>query len=103
MMKIKKNDLVLVITGKDKGKKGKVKESFPGLKKIKVEGVGLAKKAVRPRREGEKGQIVTISRKIDVSNVQLICPHCHQPIRISQGRKGKTKVRVCQKCQQVID
>jgi len=51
MMKIKKNDLVLVITGKDKGKKGKVKESFPGLKKIKVEGVGLAKKAVRPRRE----------------------------------------------------
>jgi large subunit ribosomal protein L24 len=103
MMKIKKNDLVLVIAGKDKGKKGKVKECFPQLGKIKVEGVGLVKKAIRPRREGEKGQIVQISRRIDVSNVQLVCPHCHKPTRIGFIQKGEKKVRFCKKCQQVID
>ncbi len=103
MMKIKKNDFILVVSGKDKGGKGKVKESFPRLNRVKVEGVALVKKAIRPRREGEKGQMVQVPRKIDVSNVQLICPHCHQPTRIGLIQKGERKLRVCKKCQQVID
>lgn len=102
-MNLKKNDLVLIIAGKDKGKKGKIKESFPQDGKIKVEGIALVKKIIRPRREGEKGQTVEISRKIDVSNVKLVCSHCHEATRINYTEKAGRKVRVCQKCHQVID
>jgi|AntAceMinimDraft_17_1070374.scaffolds.fasta_scaffold50172_5 large subunit ribosomal protein L24 len=102
-MKIKKNDLVLIIAGKDKGKKGKVKESFPRLGKIKVEDIALVKKIIRPRRQGEKGQIVEIPRSIDVSNVKLICSHCHEATRVSYVEKDGRKIRVCQKCHQVMD
>ena len=102
-MKIKKGDTVLIVTGKDKGKKGKVKECFPQEKRIKIEGLVLVKKIIRPKKEGEKGQIVEVPRKIDVSNVKLICPHCHQAVRVGYTMKNGRKVRVCQKCHQVID
>ena len=102
-MKVKKGDTVLIVAGKDKGKKGKVKACFPKEKKIKVEGLALVKKVIRPKREGEKGQIVEIPRRIDVSNIKLVCPHCHEAVRVGYTIKDGRKVRVCQKCHQVID
>ena len=102
-MKIKKNDLVLIIAGKDKGKRGKVQESFPREGKVKIQGAVLVKKIIRPRREGEKGQIVEVPRKISVSNVKLICPHCHKATRIGYVWKDGRKVRACKNCHQVID
>lgn len=102
-MRIKKGDTVLIVTGKDKGEKGKIKESFPKDGKIKVEGLALVKKIIRPKKEGEKGQIVEVPRRIDVSNIKLICPHCHEATRVGFTQKDDHKVRVCQKCHQIID
>ncbi len=70
-MKIKKNDNVIVLAGKDKGTKGKVLKAFPKLNKVVVEGVNIAKKHVRPRVNGKKGEIVQRPMPIDVSNVAL--------------------------------
>ena len=75
-MKIKKGDKVLVISGKYRGKVGKVIKALPKRKKLLVEGVNIVKKHIRPRREGEKGQIIQTPSPIDVSNVKLICQKC---------------------------
>lgn len=101
-MKIRKNDQVLIISGKDKGKKGKVIKVLPKESRIIVEGVNLRKKHVRPKRAGEKGQIVLIPGKIDVSNVKLICPKCAKATRVGYKIKDKRKFRICKKCKQEI-
>lgn len=101
-MKIKKNDNVLIISGKDKNKKGKVLEAFPRLSKITVEGANLVKKHRRPKSEREKGQIVEIAKPIDVSNVKLVCPKCKQAVRVGYRLTEKGKYRICQKCKQEI-
>ncbi len=101
-MKIKKGDLVKILTGKDKGKTGKVIKAYPKEKKVTVEGLNLYKKHIRPRRQGEKGEIVLIARPIDVSNVALVCPHCHQAIRVGYTFQNGEKKRYCRKCGQVI-
>lgn len=93
-MKIRKNDQVLIISGKDRGKKGKVLEVFPKEEKVMVEGVNIRKKHVRPKKSGEKGQTVQVPLPISVSNVKLICPKCGQPTRVGH----KNKYRVCKKC-----
>ena len=101
-MKIKKNDTVLIISGKDKGKQGKVLEAFPGEGRIMVEGINLRKKHQRPKKSGEKGQIVTLPGPVDVSNVKIICPKCKKPARIGYKVEEKRKTRVCKKCKQEI-
>lgn len=101
-MKIRKNDQVLIISGKDKGKKGKVIKVLPKESRIIVEGVNLRKKHVRPKRAGEKGQIVLIPGKIDVSNVKLICPKCAKATRVGYKIEDKRKFRICKKCKQEI-
>ena len=102
-MKIKKGDTVLIISGKDKGKKGKVIKCFPKERKITVEGVNLMKKHIKPKRSGEKGQIIQMPAPFDVSNAKLICPHCSKPTRIGYKIEGKKKYRVCKKCSQPIE
>jgi large subunit ribosomal protein L24 len=97
-MKIKKGDTVLVISGKWKGKTGKVLRAFPREMKVLVEGVNIVKKHQRPRRTGEKGQIVEIPKPIPVSKVKLICPSCKKATRISYKIEGDEKFRVCKKC-----
>lgn len=87
---MKKNSQVLVITGSDKGKKGKILRIKPVLGKVLVEGVALKKKHVKPKKEGEKGQIVEFPSFISISNVKLICPRCNRATR--SGKK-------CQHCQ----
>ena len=101
-MKIKKGDTVLIINGKDKGKKAKVLESFPRRNKIVVEGVNIVKRHRRPRREKEKGQIVEVAAPIDASNVKLVCPKCSQPSRVGYRLTEKGKYRICKKCNQEI-
>jgi len=101
-MRIKKGDTVLIISGKDKGKKAKVLVAFPRQNKITVEGVNIVKKHRRPRSEKEKGQVVEIPKPIDVSNVKLVCPKCSQAVRVGYKRVEKKKYRVCKKCGQEI-
>lgn len=102
-MKIKKGDNVLIISGKYRGRRGKVLQSFPGKERIMVQGVNLVKKHQKPKKSGEKGQIIEMPSPIHVSNVKLICPKCGKPTRvgyriISKGKDKKSKIRICKKC-----
>jgi len=101
-MKIKKNDTVLIISGKDRGKRGKVLHVFPKDQRLLVEGVNMRKKHVRPKKSGEKGQIVESPSPLTVSNVKLICPKCAKPSRIGSKIIDKKKYRMCKKCGQEI-
>ncbi len=101
-MKIKKNDTVLIISGKDKGKQGKVLDAFPKEGRIMVEGINLRKKHQRPKKSGEKGQIVTMPGPVNVSNVKIICPGCKKPTRVGYKVEEKRKTRICKKCKQEI-
>ncbi len=101
-MKIKKGDNVLIISGKDKGRKGKVIEALPREEKVLVEGINIRKKHVRPRKAGEKGQIVELATPIHISNVKLICPKCKKPTRVGNIIEKGKKYRVCKKCGQEI-
>ena len=103
-MNIKKGDTVVVLTGKDKGKQGAVKQSFPQKQRVVVEKVNMVKKAMRPTQSNPQGGITSIEAPLHVSNVMLICPECKQPTRVSKrvNEAGK-KVRVCKKCGKDID
>lgn len=101
-MNIKKGDTILIISGKDKGKNGKVTEVFPKDNRIIVEGLNIVKRHRKPRREGEKGQRVEVPRPFDVSNAELICPKCKKAARIGYRILEKSKVRICKKCGQEI-
>lgn len=100
---VKKNDLVRVIAGKDRGKQGQVLRVIPKLQRVIVERVNLVKRHTRPSRLSQGG-ILEKEAPIHVSNVMLICNRCDRPVRtgraiLADGRK----VRVCKKCGEVID
>jgi large subunit ribosomal protein L24 len=101
-MKIKKNDKVKIITGKDQGKSGKVLRVYPEDRKILVEGINLVKKHVRPRREGERGQRVEVPAKLDISNAMLICTKCGKDTRVGFRVLGENKTRICKQCNSEI-
>lgn len=101
-MKIKKGDQILVIAGKDKGRKGKVLEAMPKQGKVVVEGLNIRKKHVRPKKEGEKGQVVEIPAPLSVSNIKMICTKCAKPTRLGYKIEGKKKYRFCKKCTKEI-
>lgn len=101
-MKIKKNDQVLILSGKDKGKKGKVLEVFPMAQKVMVENINLVKKHRKPRRQGEKGQVIEISKPLHIAKVELICPKCGMAARVGYKITETEKFRICKKCQQEI-
>ena len=97
-MKIKTNDQVLIIAGNDKGKKGKVIKSIPDKKRVIVEGIALAKKHVKPKKSGQKGQVVSAPRSINISNVELVCSKCGKATRVGYEIVEGKKYRVCKKC-----
>ena len=98
-MKIKKGDNVIILTGKDIGKKAKVIYAYPEQQKVVVEGLNLLVKHVRPKKKGEKGQKVQFSHPVSVSKVALICPKCNRQTRVSYKiLEDKKKVRYCKKC-----
>lgn len=101
-VKIKKGDQVLIISGKDKGRKGKVIEAFPKQGRIVIEGINLRKKHMKPKKSGEKGQIVETPASLNVSDVKLICSKCGKAVRTAYKLGGKKKYRICKKCKQEI-
>ncbi len=104
-MKIKKGDTVRVIAGKDKGKQGEVVTAMPTEKKVVVQQINIAKKAVKPHpQKNPSGGIIEIPAPIDISNVTLICPRCSKPAKVNYHRdaEGKTS-RKCRKCGELID
>jgi large subunit ribosomal protein L24 len=101
-MKIKKNDQVKILSGKDRGKIGKVMRVSPKDSKAIVEGLNLVKKHTRPKRQGEKGQRVTVPAAIDLSNLMLVCPKCSKPSRVGFKITDKAKFRICKKCKSEV-
>ncbi|MFC2023037.1 50S ribosomal protein L24 [Chloroflexota bacterium] len=103
-MKIRKNDNVLVITGKDKGKTGKVRFAYPKEERLLVEGVNMIKRHTRARGQVRQAGIIEREAPVRVSNVMLMCSRCNHPTRIGSRRLADGKrVRVCRSCQEVID
>jgi large subunit ribosomal protein L24 len=101
-MKIRKNDNVIILKGKNRGKQGKVLEVFPKIDKVIVEGMNIAKKRIKARMTGKKGQLVEVSMPIHVSNVSLIDPKTKKPTRVSFKIEKDKKVRVSKKSGEVI-
>ena len=102
-MKIRNDDKVIILSGKDKGKKGKVLKAIPRDGRVIVENVNIVKKHQRPKKQGEKGQRIEVASPIDVSKVMLICPKCGKNTRVGyRVLENKEKVRVCKKCGQEI-
>lgn len=97
-MKIKKGDIVKMLSGKDRDKTGKVLSAAPQDGKVRVEGLNLVKKHLRPRKAGEKGQIATIPSFVPAARVALVCPKCGKTTRVGYGFAEGRKHRVCKKC-----
>lgn len=103
-MKIRKNDTVLVITGRDRGKKGKVRIAYPKENRLIVEGINMVKRHTKPAGEGRPSGIVEREALISAASVMLFCGKCNHPSRVGFRflNDGK-KVRICRSCQEVLD
>ena len=97
-MNIKKNDNVIMLSGKDRGKSGKVLHVYPEDNKVRVDKLNTVKKHQKAKQQGQKGQIISIERRVAVSSVQLVCPTCGKPTRVGHVVQGDVKMRVCKKC-----
>ena len=97
-MNIKKDDKVVVLSGKDKGKQGKVLIADPQAEKVVVEGVNVATKHQKPRQQGQEGGIIKVETPIYASKVMLVCPKCGKATRVGHKITDGKKVRVCKKC-----
>jgi len=102
---IRKNDSVLVITGKDRGKRGRVLKVLPEKNRLIVEGVNIIKRHTKPNPgKNVKGGIVQREASVNAANVQLVCPECGAQTRIGRKILGDgRKVRICRKCEGVVD
>jgi len=108
MSRIKVGDEVVVLSGKDKGKVGRVIERIPGEGKLVVEGVNITKRHIRARKRGQESGIVEREAPVPSCKVMLICPRCGKRTRIGikvslLGQGEKEKLRICKKCKEVID
>lgn len=104
MIRIRKNDEVVVILGRDRGKKGKVLSSSPKDYNLIVEGINMIKRHMRPRGTMRQAGIIEREAPIHISDVKLICKKCNKPARVGfQYLEGRNKVRICKKCHEVID
>jgi large subunit ribosomal protein L24 len=103
-MKIRRNDTVVIIAGKDRGKKGKVRHAWPEKERVIVEGANMIKRHSRAGRAARQAGIIELEAPIHVSNVMLVCEKCGKPTRVSFRflADGK-KVRICSSCKEVID
>lgn len=96
---IRKDDEVVVISGKDRGRRGRVVRVLPREGRVMVEGVARAKKHARPSKKRQQGGIIDIELFVDISNVMLVCKSCGQPTRVAHRVENERKVRVCKKCE----
>ena len=97
-MNVKKGDTVVVLSGKDKGKQGKVQSTLPKASKVVVEGVNMVTCHTKPRRQGEEGGIVRREAALYASKVQVVCPKCGKPTRVAHKIEDGKKSRVCKHC-----
>ena len=97
-MNIKTNDTVVVLSGKDKGKKGKIISADPKGLKVIVEGVNVASKHQKARKQGEESGIIKKETPIYACKVMLVCPKCGKPTRVGHAIVDGKKVRACKKC-----
>lgn len=110
-MKLKKADFVKIVSGKDRGKTGKIEKVFGKIGKVLVTGVNQYKRHLKARSQGQSSEIVTITKPLPLQNVALICPHCKLPTRIgfriekndkSSTESVRDKIRICRKCDKKI-
>ena len=97
-MFVRKDDKVVVLSGRDKGKEGKVLSAMPKEDKVIVEGVSVASKHVKPKKQGEQGGIIKVETPIYASKVMVVCPKCGKPTRVAHKIEGDKKLRACKKC-----
>lgn len=103
MLKIRKDDTVQVIKGRDRGKKGKILQVYFKENRCLVEGINLVKKHKRQTRQDQQGGIVSIESPISISNLMFFCKHCNHPARVGfSTAKDGTKSRVCKSCKETI-
>lgn len=103
-LRIKKGDTAVVLTGKSKGKSGRVLSVAPSTEKVLIEGINMVKRHMKPSKKYSQGGIIEKEGPIHISNVMLLCPKCNKPTRLGNTvlDDGK-KLRTCKKCKEVID
>src|SRR3989344_6399171 len=97
-MKIHKGDTVQIMTGKDSKKKGKVLAIDYKTSRVLIEGLNLFKKHKKPKKQGERGETISVARPVNVANVALYCSSCSRPVRVGFKIEGEKKTRICRKC-----
>ena len=102
-LSVRKGDTVLVISGKDNGKQGKVKAVSPKSNRVIVEGVNFVSKHKKARNTQEKSQIIKAEAPIDASNVMVVCPHCNKATRVAHKEVDGKNARICKKCGEALD
>ncbi len=101
---VRKNDLVMVIAGKDKGKRGKVLKVIPKIDRVLVEKLNFVKRHTKPGRAARQGGILERESPIHISNLMLVCGKCDRSVRVGHSRLADgRKVRVCKRCSEVVD
>lgn len=101
-VRLKNGDTVQVMTGKERGKRGKIIQVLPTMERVVIENLNLMTKNVRSRRERERGQRIQFASPVRWSNVQLVCPKCGKVTRLGAKIVGERKLRVCAKCHEVV-
>lgn len=92
----------MVTAGKDRGKSGKIVQVLPSDRTVVVQSLNMRKVHMRPKKQGEKGQIISKESPLDISNVMLICPKCSKPARVGYQITNNSKSRICKKCNATI-
>lgn len=102
-MRIKKDDTVLIITGKDKGKKGKIRQVLPKDGRVVIEGINIIKRHKKPRGQARQAGIIESEAPLNVSKVMIVCPKCSKPVRLkTKVQEDGKHMRICSKCNEVI-
>ncbi len=103
-LSIKKNDTAIVLSGKDKGKKGRIISVMPSKGRVIIENINIIKKHMKPNKQYTQGGIISKEGALPISKIMLVCPKCSKPTRISNALIDNTKkLRMCKKCKEVID
>ncbi len=102
-IKLKTGDNIVVLSGKDKGKKGKIIATYPREKTVKIEGINIMKKHAKPTQKVPQGGIREMEAPINVSKVMIVCSACGKATRIARTVAGDHRIRVCKKCGESLD
>lgn len=102
-MKLKKNDNVMILAGKDRGKTGIIERVYPKEDRMIVKGIAMAKKCIKPSKKSPQGGIIDINLKVCASKAMIVCPSCSKPTKISYKTTGDKKMRICKKCGQSLE